>query len=82
MHSGTIHFADRVISFIVHDGEVTYTVCDTFTGKQEKHTVPMSVFASALALAVHPDGQPVSAVEQTKAEKHMQAVSDDLRWIP
>lgn len=82
MESGTIYFADHVITFSLLDGHIIYTVCDTFTGKREQYTVPASVFAFALALAVHPDGLSVSASEQVEALEHMHAVAPELRWTP
>ena len=82
MESGTIYFADRVITFSLLDGHIIYTVCDIFTEKREQHTVPASVFAFALALAVHPDGLSVSDYEQMKAQEHMKEVAPELHWIP
>lgn len=81
MMAGTLIMEDHVLTYTVDGDQVTYTVADGLTGKNEKVTVDMPDFFAALAIALHPDGNPNGERDYVVAEK-VQPSDPALRWIP
>ena len=80
MIAGTLVIEDCVLTFSINSNEATYTVADHKNG-QETRTVPAKAFMSALAIAVHWDGEPNAEQDYPEAES-VQPLDKKLRWIP
>jgi hypothetical protein len=78
MIEGTVTLEDHTISFTADGDTVNMTVTDTFADKREIMSVPLQAFFKALAIAVHPSGEPDAKADYPDAE----SIMGEIRWIP
>jgi hypothetical protein len=83
MIAGTIILEDLTLVFTNTDeGQVTYTVCDTASGRAMTIVCDQPAFFAALSIAVHNDGSPNVERDYPAAESVMPKGANTLRWIP
>lgn len=81
MIGGTIVIEDHIVHFQMTEGEITFTACDSLTGKQYGMKCPSAHFHSALTLALAGDPDEFPLEIWTQAELVMPE-EKELRWIP
>lgn len=82
MFAGTLVMENTILVFTeAEEGKIQYTVQDTLKWKSAVLTVDGYSFFKAVAIAIHPDGEPNAEKDYPAAESVMPSDSK-LRWIP
>ena len=80
MISGTVVLEDGAITFNVDNGSAIYKIAKCDVGEETK-ACSSSAFLKALAIAIHPNGEPDYTADYNDAES-AQPANVELRFIP